>query len=199
MHVCVQIIGASKELFEQMIAYDRSTALHCYRVEQLAMKFVATLNLSHQIIQDISRAALLHDLGKIKIPKAILNKPRTLADAEFKIIQKHAEYGFTMLKEWGQTKNILDAVLYHHEKYNGTGYPEGRRCENIPLIARILSIVDVYEAITSNRPYRTAMMTEEALIVIKEGKGSHFDPILVDAFLQQFRLVAPEVERMTKG
>jgi putative nucleotidyltransferase with HDIG domain len=183
------MIDTSKALFEQMVAYDQLTALHCCRVEQLAINLAAALKLPQQMIHDIARAALLHDLGKIKIAIAILNNPGTLSDTEFKIIQKHVEYGFSMLKEWGH-KNILDAVLYHHEKYNGTGYPEGRRRENIPLIARILSIVDVYEAITSNRPYRTAMVTKEALFVIKEGKGSHFDPILVDAFLQQFSLGA---------
>ncbi len=109
-----QMIDTSKALFAQMVAYDRLTALHCCRVEQLAINFAAALKLPQQMIHDIARAALLHDLGKIKIAIAILNNPGTLSDSEFKIIQKHAEYGFSMLKEWCH-QAILDAVLYPHE------------------------------------------------------------------------------------
>lgn len=162
--------------------HDQCTAAHSYNVERIAVNFAMKLNLSYQIIQDISTAALLHDIGKIKIPKKILRKPAKLTETEFEIIKKHSEYGFEILKATDQLKDIAEAVLYHHEKINGEGYPMGKDGRNIPLVSRILSIADVYESITSDRVYRKAMTQKEALQVMYDGRGTHFDSILVSKF-----------------
>ncbi len=174
-------------LFGLIRSYDINTARHSDKVEKIAVKIAMELNLTEQVIQEISIAALLHDIGKIKISRDILDKPGSLSEAEFKIIQKHPEHGFNILYATGQLKNIAHAVLYHHEKFNGTGYPAAKKGKGLPLISRILSIADVYEAITSNRVYRKAMTREAAHRVIYDGRDTHFDPEVVEAFFNAVR------------
>ena len=169
--------------FNVLSKYTPSTAEHSYRVKKIAVELTARLSLSLQITQDIAIAALLHDIGKIMIPKSILNKPGKLTKDEFEIIKQHSTYGYQMLAVTKQLHHIAPAVLYHHEKFDGTGYPEGRMGKNIPLISRILTIADVYEAITSNRSYRPSMPEKTALKIIYEEQGRQFDPRLVRAFL----------------
>ncbi|MBP2661938.1 MAG: metal dependent phosphohydrolase [Firmicutes bacterium] len=174
-------------LFQLIVNYNLSTAKHSCRVEKLAVGFAIRLGLSFQIIQLMSAAALLHDIGKIIIPKKILNKPEKLTKHEFEIIKQHPENGYHLLKKIDplhQLENLAEAILFHHERYDGTGYPCGKAGDEIPLVARILSIADVYEAITSNRVYHKAMTQKEAKKIIGEGKESHFDPYLVDVFLR---------------
>lgn len=169
-------------LLTLLTKHDQCTATHSYNVERIAVNFAIKLNLSSQSIQDISTAALLHDIGKIKISKEILRKPAKLTENEFEIIKKHSEYGFEILKATDQLKDIAEAVLYHHEKFNGEGYPMGKDGRNIPLVSQILSIADVYESITSDRVYRKAMTQKEALQVMYDGKGTHFNSTLVSKF-----------------
>ncbi len=166
--------------------YDTATALHSIRVKTIAVQFSLGLNLSPDMIRDVAIAALLHDAGKVKIPREILNKPGKLAAHEWEIMKQHPQFGLRILNSVSEFDNILTAILYHHEKFNGTGYPEGLRGEDIPLVSRILSIADVYEALTSDRPYRKAMDKKTALNIIKEGKCAHFDPVLADAFALLF-------------
>jgi len=163
--------------------HDMDTARHSYKVASMAVAFAIKLNLSLQIIEDTSTAALLHDIGKIKIPKNILNKPGKLTENEFQLIKKHSQYGFDILQNINQLKHIAEAVLCHHEKFNGKGYPSGKAGNEIPLIAQILSIIDVYEAITSDRVYRKAMTQKEAFQVIYDGMEIHFNSKLVKKFL----------------
>jgi len=163
--------------------HDIGTARHSYKVANMAVAFAIKLNLPLQIIEDTSTAALLHDIGKIKIPKNILNKPGKLTENEFQIIKKHSQYGFDILKNTNQLTHIAKAVLCHHEKINGTGYPTGKAGQEIPLIAQILSIIDVYEAITSDRSYRKAMTRKEAFQVMYDGMETHFNSTLVKNFL----------------
>ncbi|SFL31039.1 HD-GYP domain-containing protein [Pelosinus propionicus] len=174
-------------LFQLIVNYNLPTAKHSCRVQKIAVGFAVKLGLSFQIIQQIAMAALLHDIGKIIIPKEILNKPDKLTNHEFEIIKQHPENGYHLLQKIDplhQLENVADAILSHHERYDGTGYPCGKVGDEIPLVARILSITDVYEAITSNRVYHTAMTQKEANKIIDEGKESHFDPYLVDVFLR---------------
>lgn len=163
--------------------YDAATAQHSYNVANISVNFAKKLNLSPQTIKDISLAALLHDVGKIKIPQHILNKPETLTESEFEIIQKHSQYGFVILNQIQPLQEIAEAVRCHHEKFNGGGYPSGKAGDEIPLIAQILSITDVYEALTTDRTYRKAMTQKEAFQIIDSGRDVHFNPTLVDMFL----------------
>ena len=172
-------------LFELIVKHNPSTAKHSCRVEKLAVGFAVKLGLSFQTIQLVSMAALLHDIGKIITPKEILNKPGKLTKNEFEIIKLHPENGYHLIQKIGQLhqlESLAEAILFHHEKYNGTGYPYGKAGDEIPLVARLLSIIDVYEAITSNRVYHKAMTQKEAKKIIFKGKEIHFDPYLVDAF-----------------
>jgi HD-GYP domain-containing protein (c-di-GMP phosphodiesterase class II) len=128
-------------------------------------------------------AAQLHDLGKIKIPEQILNKPKKLTEKEFEIIKKHSEIGFSIVRNLPEFYDIAEAILYHHERFNGSGYPTGKKSQEIPLYARILSIADAYEAMTSNRIYRKALTEEKAQQIIIIEKGIQFDPDIVNTFI----------------
>jgi putative nucleotidyltransferase with HDIG domain len=163
--------------------HDTGTARHSYNVAEIAVKFANTLNLPCEMVENIGTAALLHDIGKIKIPKDILNKPEKLTADEFEVIKKHSQYGFEILNNIGQLKDIAEAVYCHHEKYNGKGYPNGKVGQEIPFISQILSITDVYDALTSDRIYRKAMTPKEAFKVIHSEMESHFNTKLVNRFL----------------
>jgi len=163
--------------------HDTGTARHCHNVAEMAVKFARILNLPCQTVEDIETAALLHDIGKIKIPKEILNKPDKLTEDEFEVIKKHSQYGFEILKNFTQLKNIAEDVYCHHERYNGKGYPNGKSGQEISLIAQILSITDVYDALTSDRIYRKAMAPKEASQVIYSEMKNHFNSKLVNIFL----------------
>ncbi len=173
----------SQYLLSLINKHDVGTAKHSCNVANIAVNFAKKLNLSSQKIQNISTAALLHDVGKIKIPRHILNKPERLTESEFDIIKKHSQYGFEILKQIKPLQNIAEVVHCHHEKFNGGGYPGGKAREEIPLVAQILSIADVYEALTSDRIYRKAMTQAEAYNIIDSGRETHFDPMLVNVFL----------------
>ncbi|SFM17268.1 HD-GYP domain-containing protein [Pelosinus propionicus] len=163
--------------------HDVDTARHSYNVANIAVRFAKRLNLSSQMVKDISVAALLHDIGKIKIPRRILSKPEKLTNSEFEIMKRHSQYGFLILSKIRPLQHIAEAVCCHHEKINGKGYPNGKAGDEIPFIAQILSITDVYEALTTDRTYRKAMSQKEALQVINSGRETHFNSVLVNMFL----------------
>jgi len=129
---------------------------------------------------DIERGALLHDIGKIGIPETILQKKEALTEEEMEIIRYHPLIGFAMIEEFSFLQGAAEIVLFHHEKYDGTGYPFGLIGEEIPLSARLFSLADTLDAITSDRPYRRGRSLEEALQEIEKCRGSQFDPELVD-------------------
>ena len=143
-------------------------------------------------------AACLHDVGKIHVPKSILNKSDSLTDDEFEVVKTHTLEGekiiYQMIKQTGEAEFLHNAKLvavYHHERWDGTGYPYGLKEQDIPLPGRIMAIVDVYDALVSDRPYRKAMSHEKAVEIIIKEAGTHFDPLIVDAFADvshQFRL-----------
>jgi HD-GYP domain-containing protein (c-di-GMP phosphodiesterase class II) len=134
----------------------------------------------------IRRGALLHDMGKIGIPDSILHKPDKLTDEEWTIMRKHPQLAYDMLYPIEYLRPALEIPLTHHEKWDGTGYPRGLKGEEIPIVARLFAVVDVWDALTSDRPYRPAWSQEEALTYIREQSGKHFDPRVVDLF---FKLV----------
>jgi putative two-component system response regulator len=142
------------------------------------------MNIPEQALSNIRRGALLHDIGKMVIPDDILHKPGDLDAAEWAIMRQHPRLAYELLSPIVYLRAALDIPYYHHEKWDGSGYPQGIRGDTIPLPARIFAIVDVYDALTSDRPYRLAWTHEKTLEFIKEQSGKHFDPNVVESFIR---------------
>jgi ribonuclease P protein subunit RPR2 len=140
--------------------------------------------MSPDLVEVVRRGALLHDLGKLSIMDTILRKPERLTAEEFTIIKSHPVVGAKILEPLRFLTRETCAVRHHHERWDGTGYPDGLGGEDIPLVARVVTVADVFDAITSNRPYRTALALDEAREEITRGIGSHFDPAVVEAFMR---------------
>ena len=184
------ISNDSSYLGTQMIAlqnYDDYTYKHCLRVSMLSASVCEKLGLNAADTKDAVVAALLHDIGKSNIDHEIKIKPGKLTEAEFSEIKRHPLIGYNLLKKSGQySANVLAGVLFHQEKYDGSGYPTGISGEEIPLIGRILSVCDVFDALTSNRPYRKPWSVAETEEYILGSCGTHFDFDVAEAFLQAF-------------
>lgn len=163
---------------------DRETEGHSRRVTQLTVRLAQDLGISDDDIMHIRRGALLHDMGKIGIPDSILHKPAALTDEEWTVMRKHPQLAYDMLYPIEYLRPALEIPLTHHEKWDGTGYPGGLKGEEIPIVARLFAVVDVWDALTSDRPYRPAWSQEEALTYIREQSGKHFDPQVVDLFFK---------------
>ena len=164
-------------------AKDAYTAGHSIRVAQCAEAIAQKLGWEKTQMNNIRYIALLHDIGKIDVPDAILNKPAKLSEEEFSIIKKHPVIGNEILNGISMVENIAAGALYHHERYDGKGYPYGLSGEQIPLCARIIGIADAYDAMTSNRVYRSKMTDEMVIHEFKNGRGAQFDPQLTDIFV----------------
>ncbi|MBX3144893.1 MAG: PAS domain S-box protein [Trueperaceae bacterium] len=163
---------------------DQETAGHSKRVTDMTMRLARRLGMPSEEIVHIQRGALLHDIGKMGIPDNILLKPGKLTDEEFEVMRQHPVFAYELISPIDFLKPALDIPYCHHEKWNGTGYPRGLKGEQIPLAARIFAVVDVFDALTSDRPYRSAWTTEKALEHIREGSGSHFDARVVEVFFE---------------
>lgn len=166
-------------------AKDKYTEDHTQRVGQMAKKFGVSMNLSEEEIDILYKGGILHDIGKIGIPDEVLNKNGKLTEEEFRLMKDHTIIGKNICEPLHSMGDIIDIVLYHHEKWNGKGYPSGLKGEEIPLLAQIVSISDVYDAITSNRQYRKAYSKEDALNIIKSESGKSFNKDLVDVFVNK--------------
>lgn len=145
-------------------------------------------------------AGLLHDVGKIGIPEEILNKPGKLTDEEFAIIRKHPRMGYDILKPIASFEGVLSAVLHHHENIDGSGYPDGQTGDETPVAAKIIHVVDVFDALTSARSYRAAFSVEKACAILRSEAGTKMDAQIVAAFcraLEKARLAGPEDSPMT--
>lgn len=162
---------------------DKETEGHSRRVTELTMSVARVLGLSDEEMVHIRRGALLHDIGKVGIPDKILLKPGPLDDEEWEIMRKHPVYAYELLSPIPFLRPALDIPYCHHEKWDGTGYPRGLRGEQIPLAARIFALIDVWDALRNDRPYRAAWPQEKVLDHVCSLKGTHFDPKVVDAFL----------------
>lgn len=171
-------------LSEAVDAKDRYTSGHSKRVAEYARMIAARMGKSKQEQEEIYRAGLLHDVGKIRIPVEIINKPGRLTDEEYNIIKIHPVTGYHILRGISGNSDIAIAAKYHHERYDGKGYPNGLEGESIPESARILGVADSYDAMTSNRSYRNALPQEVVRAEIEKGKGTQFDPFVADIMLQ---------------
>lgn len=161
---------------------DSDTDSHNYRVTIISVKLAEQLKLSKPKIQRLIKGAFLHDVGKIGIEDDILHKPGRLSQDEFTVMKNHVPYGIDIVGKAEWIKEATDIVAYHHEKFDGSGYGNGFKGDEIPVIARIFSIADVFDALTSRRPYKEPFSFEKAMDIIIAGKGNHFDPAYVDAF-----------------
>lgn len=162
---------------------DKETEGHSLRVTEMTMHLARAMSLSEAELIHVRRGALLHDIGKMGIPDAILLKPGPLDDEEREIMRRHPVYAYEMLSPIEFLRPALDIPHYHHEKWDGTGYPTGLKGKHIPLSARIFAVIDVWDALRSDRPYRRAWSEEKVRNHIQELIGSHFDPEVADAFL----------------
>jgi len=182
--MCINMV---KSLSQAVEAKDPYTNGHSQRVGDYACGLAERIGLPRKKIEDLKIAAILHDIGKIGVDENILNKPGRLTVEEFDKIRQHPEIGVKIIKDIDFLKNISAIILSHHERYDGTGYPEGRKNNSIPVESRILSIADVFDALTSERPYRNAMTIDEALGIIENGRGTQFDCKLADVFINMIK------------
>jgi putative nucleotidyltransferase with HDIG domain len=164
---------------------DKETEGHSQRVTRMTVRLAQALGVPEADIVQMRRGALLHDIGKLGIPDAILQKPGPLDENEWVVMRKHPVYAYEMLAPIPFLHTALDIPYYHHEKWDGSGYPLGLAGEDIPLAARIFAVVDVWDALTNDRPYRTAWTPERALNHIQSLVGTHFDPQVVAVFVEK--------------
>ena len=163
---------------------DVYTSGHSIRVAHLGCLIAEKLKLEENIINNIHIAGHLHDIGKIGISDEILNKEGKLTKKEYEILKSHSEKGYDIVKNIKPLEKISKIILYHHEWYNGRGYPNQISSNEIPIESRIISVSDAFDAMVSDRSYRKALTLEEARAELNQGKGSQFDPIIVNAFLE---------------
>ncbi len=173
------LIGWSKALELR----DECTEGHTQRVADLTMLICRLFGINEPELTKIRYGVLLHDIGKIGIPDAILNKPGKLNEEEWMVMRKHPDYGREILKDIPFLVDSLDIPYYHHERWDGTGYPCGLRGTEIPLPARIFSVIDVWDGMTNKRPYHDGHTNDEAVKYIQHNSGKHFDPEVVKRFM----------------
>ncbi len=164
---------------------DKETEGHTLRVTEMTLKLAQAMGISNEQMLHMRRGALLHDIGKMGVPDHILLKPGKLTEEEWEIMSKHPVYAYDMLRRIPYLHRALEIPYSHHEKWDGTGYPRGLSGNQIPLVARIFSVVDVWDALTSDRPYRAGWSKERAIEYIREQSGTYFDPKVVEVFLQE--------------
>ena len=173
---------------------DHDTQGHAERVARLTLALAREMDVPKERLVDIERGALLHDVGKIGVPDDVLRKPAALDDREWEAMQKHPLLAGLMVSKVGFLEGALPILLYHHERYDGTGYPFGLQGAAIPLEARIFTVVDAYDAMTSDRPYRKAMPIDDAMEEIHKNSGIQFDPKAVEAFARVIARLHPAVK-----
>jgi HD-GYP domain-containing protein (c-di-GMP phosphodiesterase class II) len=162
---------------------DLNTGVHSTRLAEWALHVAGELGLDESSLSDIEVAALLHDIGKIGIPDAILQKPAKLTGAEYDLMKKHPEYGWAVLRHVPGMERASLMILHHHESYDSKGYPAGLKGEEIPIGSRIVSVIDAFDAMVSSRPYREGLPFGEAERRLLKASGTQFDPDVVDRFL----------------
>ncbi len=162
---------------------DLNTGVHSTRLAEWGMRVGQELGLEEAELQNLEVAALLHDIGKMGIPDAILRKPTRLDPEEYALMKRHSEYGWAVLRMLpGFERAALD-ILHHHESFDGKGYPAGLKDTEIPVVSRIVCVIDAFDAMVSSRPYRKGLPYEEAVRRLTEASGTQFDPVVVRTFL----------------
>jgi HD-GYP domain-containing protein (c-di-GMP phosphodiesterase class II) len=180
-------LGTLHAMSQAIDARDQYTLAHSRRVARLSSELAKLRGLSDKACQEIYLAGILHDIGKIGIPDSVLLKEGTLTPAEFAIIRQHPEIGHRIVEKLGHLQFALPGVLHHHERWDGRGYPHQLGKESIPLMARIMSVADAFDAMTSSRPYRTAMSVQSAHDVIQDGAGEQWDTEVVACLSEWLR------------
>jgi HD-GYP domain-containing protein (c-di-GMP phosphodiesterase class II) len=175
-------LGMLKVLGGAIAKRDSDTNIHNYRVTIYAISLAEAVGLKKEYIAGLIKGSFLHDVGKIAISDLILLKPGKLTEEEMSTMKTHVHHGVDIVGHYGWLKDAADVVRYHHEKYDGSGYETGLKGHDIPINARIFSVADIFDALTSRRPYKEPFTLETAMRILMEGRGSHFDPMLIDAF-----------------
>jgi putative nucleotidyltransferase with HDIG domain len=166
---------------------DLNTGVHSTRLAEWALHVAGELGLDEAALKDIEIAALLHDIGKVGIPDAILNKPARLTAEEYTLMKKHPEYGWAVLRQIPGMERASLIILHHHESFDGSGYPGSLKGEEIPMGSRIVSVIDAFDAMVSSRPYREGMPFDEAERRLLKATGTQFDPLVISSFLPHAR------------
>lgn len=190
--------GTVNAIIEALDAKDSFTLGKSRRVTFFAVKMVQYFNMSNEDLGKLELAGLLHDIGMIGIPEEILNKTEALTQEDFEEIKKHVMYGVKILEDIKQLKDVVEIIKYHHERYDGTGYPYGIKGEEIPLISQMIAIADAYDSMTSNRSYRKSLSHEEALQRLEEQAGKQFNPVVVQAFKTVIAQALGELEEFER-
>ena len=177
---------------------DGQARAHNLRVARLCVHIGRQMSMSASELRILARAGLMHDIGKLGIPDAVLGKHSPLDESEWMLMKSHPEMGLAMLDRAGQSSREVLAVLYHHERLDGSGYPYGLKAESIPIEARIVAVADTYDALTSDRPYRKAASHVEAKRVLREEAGVRLDSNAVAALFAAVEMNLPTMERITR-
>jgi putative nucleotidyltransferase with HDIG domain len=175
-------------------AKDQYTSGHSTRVSRYALLIADKLGLSTKEKHQLYLAAMLHDIGKIGVPDELLHRPGKLSDEEMERVRNHVQLGASMIEMLGEMHPIVPLIRHHHECWDGSGYPDGMKGEEIPLISRIISVADMYDAMTSDRPYRSRRSHQEAVEEIKRTNGSKLDPRVAEVFLQVLKEISPTAD-----
>jgi HD-GYP domain-containing protein (c-di-GMP phosphodiesterase class II) len=182
----IQLLDANLEILQVLgsaiAKRDSDTDAHNYRVSVYSVRLAEAVGLPREQIKSLIKGALLHDVGKLGIRDNILLKPGKLDEDEFSVMKTHVEHGLEITNRANWLKDAQQVVGGHHEKYDGAGYPSGLKADEIPVTARIFAITDVFDALTSKRPYKDPLPFEETMDILEKGRGNHFDPMLLDAF-----------------
>ncbi|MGM0378433.1 MAG: HD-GYP domain-containing protein [Bacillota bacterium] len=182
-----QLIHIVEAMTTMLEIHDPYTKGHSYSVANISFKIGQFLNLSHKDLNKLYLAGLLHDIGKTFINYKILNKKGKLSNEEYELIKNHPSYANEILNNFSQFDKINKAILYHHERWDGTGYPDGLKKDEIPIFSQIICVADAYDAMISDRPYRKGLNINTALNELKENSGTQFSPKVVDCFLKNLK------------
>jgi HD-GYP domain-containing protein (c-di-GMP phosphodiesterase class II) len=178
------LVSMIRALVSAIEAKDEYTRGHSERVALYGKRLADELGLGEDYCERLYLTGLLHDVGKIGVRDAVLRKPGPLTDGEFEEIKQHPDKGWSILHDLEPLGYVLPGVLHHHENYDGRGYPDALAGEQIPLDGRILAVADAFDAMTSDRPYRTGMPLKQAEAILRDGAGRQWDPEMIDAFLR---------------
>ncbi|MBI1885156.1 MAG: HD-GYP domain-containing protein [Chloroflexi bacterium] len=183
-YVQMQTSMVERALVAALDRRDAGTATHSKRVSKLGASLGETLGLPAEQVRTLELAALFHDIGKLFVSDEVLLKPGPLTEEEWTEMKQHPVHGYRILNQVRDFSPVAKAVYSHHERFDGSGYPRGLRGRRIPIEARVCAVIDAYDAMTSDRPYRPAMPHEEAVAELRRGAGTQFDSDVVEAFLE---------------